>query len=86
MGGAVVIHYMSRYQGAHVGKLALFAAAAPCWTKQPDFPYSFFTKQDIDNLIALGGVDRPALYMEFGKKFTATSTSISPASAPGWVP
>ena len=77
MGGAIVIHYMSRYQGAHVGKLALFAAAAPCWTKQPDFPYSFFTRQDIDNLIALGGVDRPALYVEFGKKFTATSTSVS---------
>jgi len=77
MGGAIVIHYMNQYQGAHVGKLALFAAAAPCWTKQPDFPYGFFTKQDIDGLIALNGVDRPALYMEFGKKFTATSTSIS---------
>ena len=77
MGGAVVIHYMNQFQGAHVGKLALFAAAAPCWTKQPDFPYGFFTKQDIDGLIALGGADRPALYMEFGKKFTATSTSIS---------
>jgi len=77
MGGAVVIHYMSRYQGAHVGKLALFAAAAPCWTKQPDFPYSYFTKQDIDKLIELAGIDRPALYEAFGKKFTATSTSVS---------
>ena len=73
MGGAIVIHYMSRHHGAHVGKLALFAPAAPCWTKQP----SFFTKDDINNLIALGSVNRPGLYEEFGKKFTATSTSIS---------
>jgi non-heme chloroperoxidase len=78
MGGTIVIHYMSRYHGAHVGKLALFAPAAPCWTKQPGFPYSFFTKQDINNLIALGSVNRPALYEEFGKKFTATSTSVPP--------
>jgi len=77
MGGAIVIHYMSRHHGAHVGKLALFAAAAPCWTKQPDFAYSFFTKEDINNLIALNSVNRPALYEAFGQKFTATSTSVS---------
>jgi non-heme chloroperoxidase len=77
MGGAIVIHYMGRHHGAHVGKLALFAAAAPCWTKQPDFQYSFFSKDDINQLIELCGVDRPALYEAFGKKFTATSTSVS---------
>lgn len=77
MGGAIVIHYMSRHHGAHVSKLALFAAAAPCWTKQPDFPYGYFTKQDIDGLIALAGVNRPALYEAFGQKFTATSTSVT---------
>ena len=73
MGGAIVIHYMSRHHGAHVGKLALFAAAAPCWTKQP----SFFGKEDINGLIALNSVNRPALYSAFGQKFTATSTSVS---------
>src|SRR5580692_5724545 len=31
MGGAIAIHYMGRHHGAHVSKLALFAAAAPCW-------------------------------------------------------
>ena len=77
MGGAIVIHYMGRHHGAHVSKLALFAAAAPCWTKQPDFPYGYFTKQDIDGLIALAGVNRPALYEAFGQKFTATSTSVT---------
>jgi non-heme chloroperoxidase len=84
MGGAIAIHYMSRHHAAHVSKLALFAAAAPCWTKQPDFPYSFFTKEDINGLIALGSVNRPALYDEFGKKFTATSTSL-PAGIGAWL-
>ena len=73
MGGAIAIHYMGRHHGAHVSKLALFAAAAPCWTKQP----SFFTKDDINNLIALSSTSRPGLYEAFGKKFTATSTSVS---------
>jgi len=84
MGGAIVIHYMGRHHGAHVAKLALFAAAAPCWTKQPDFPYSFFSKEDINGLIALGSVNRPALYDEFGKQFTATSTSV-PAGIGAWL-
>jgi non-heme chloroperoxidase len=73
MGGAVVIHYMARHHGAHVGKLALFAAAAPCWTKPP----SFFTKDDLNGLIALGSTSRADLYDAFGKKFAATSTSVS---------
>jgi non-heme chloroperoxidase len=84
MGGAIVIHYMSRHHAAHVGKLALFAPAAPCWTKRSDFPYSYFTKEDVDKLIALGSVNRPALYDEFGKKFTATSTSV-PAGIGAWL-
>jgi non-heme chloroperoxidase len=84
MGGAIVIHYMNRHQAAHVGKLALFAPAAPCWTKQPDFPYGYFTKQDINGLITLGSVNRPALYEEFGKLFTATSTSV-PAGIGAWL-
>ena len=84
MGGAIAIHYMGRHHGAHVGKLALFAAAAPCWTKQPDFPYGFFTKDDINGLIALAGVNRPALYEAFGQKFTATSTSL-PAGIGAWL-
>ena len=84
MGGAIAIHYMGRHHGAHVGKLALFAAAAPCWTKRPDFPYGFFAKEDIDNLIALNSVNRPALYEGFGQKFTATSTSI-PAGIGAWL-
>ena len=80
MGGAIVIHYMARHHGAHVGKLALFAAAAPCWTKQP----SFFSKDDINNLIALSSTSRADLYDAFGKKFTATSTSV-PAGIGAWL-
>jgi pimeloyl-ACP methyl ester carboxylesterase len=80
MGGAIVIHYMSRHHGAHVSKLALFAAAAPCWTKPP----SFFSKEDINGLIALNSANRPALYDAFGQKFTATSTSL-PAGIGAWL-
>src|SRR5687768_10149870 len=39
MGGAVVIHYVTKYNAAHVSKLALFAAAAPSWLQRPGFPY-----------------------------------------------
>ena len=34
MGGATVIHYVAKYNGAHVSKMALFGAAAPIWTKR----------------------------------------------------
>jgi non-heme chloroperoxidase len=77
MGGAISIHYMSRHHGAHVSKLALFAPAAPCWTKQRGCEYSYFTKEDINGLIALGSVNRPSLYEEFGKLFAASATSVS---------
>ena len=39
MGGAVVIHYVTKYNAAHVSKLALFAAAAPSWIQREGFPY-----------------------------------------------
>jgi pimeloyl-ACP methyl ester carboxylesterase len=32
MGGAISIRYMARHNGAHIKKLALLAAAAPCFT------------------------------------------------------
>src|SRR5687768_18431669 len=42
MGGATVIHYVAKYNAAHVSKLALFGAAAPLWTKRADFNYGFW--------------------------------------------
>ncbi|RYG30983.1 MAG: alpha/beta fold hydrolase, partial [Chitinophagaceae bacterium] len=39
MGGAVVIHYITKYNSAHISKLALFAAAAPSWSQREGYPY-----------------------------------------------
>lgn len=78
MGGATVIRYVSKYNGAHVNKLALFGAAAPTWTKRADFNYGLWTKEDVNGLIALNNTNRPQLLANFGQIFTATDTSVSP--------
>lgn len=77
MGGATVIHYVAKYNAAHVSKLALFGAAAPVWTKRADFNYGFWTKEDVNGLIALNNTNRPQLFENFGKIFPANETSVS---------
>jgi non-heme chloroperoxidase len=77
MGGATVIHYAAKYNGAHINKLALFGAAAPVWTKRDDFQYGFWTKEDVNGLIALNNSNRPQLLENFGKIFSASETSVS---------
>jgi non-heme chloroperoxidase len=77
MGGATVIHYVAKYNGAHVNKLALFGAASPIWTKRDDFQYGFWTKEDANGLIALNNSNRPQLLENFGKIFAANETSVS---------
>jgi non-heme chloroperoxidase len=64
MGGAISLHYVAKYNAAHVAKLALFGAAAPVWTKRADYPYGF-TKETVNELIA-------------GKIFAASETSVAP--------
>lgn len=78
MGGAIALHYVAKYNGAHISKLALFSAAAPCHTKRPDYPYPFFTKEDITKWVNLNNTDRPALLVALGEKFTLSPTSLSP--------
>ncbi|MEO6176996.1 MAG: alpha/beta hydrolase [Flavobacterium circumlabens] len=78
MGGAIALHYVAKYNSAHVGKLALFSAAAPCHTKKPDYPYPFFTKEDITQWVELNNSDRPALLAAVGERFTLSATSLSP--------
>lgn len=78
MGGATVIRYVSKYNAAHVNKLALFGAAAPTWTKRSDFNYGLWTKEDVNGLIALNNTNRPQLLANFGQIFSATPTSVSP--------
>jgi pimeloyl-ACP methyl ester carboxylesterase len=77
MGGATVIHYVAKYNGAHVSKLALFGAAAPLWTKRDDFTYGLWTKADVNGLIELNNTNRPQLFETFGKIFPANETSVS---------
>lgn len=78
MGGATVIHYVAKYNAAHVSKMALFGAAAPIWTKRADFNYGFWTKEDVDGLISLNNTNRPQLLQNFGQIFPANETSVSP--------
>lgn len=78
MGGAIVLHYVAKYNGAHIKKLGLFSAAAPRHTKTADYPYPLFTKEDISSWVAFNDSDRPALLAAVGSKFTLNATSLSP--------
>lgn len=76
MGGAIAIHYVAKYNSAHVSKLALFGAAAPLWTKRSDYSYGF-SKEDVNGLIDLSKTNRPQLLENFGKIFAANETALS---------
>jgi len=81
MGGAIALHYVAKYGGAHVSKLALFDAAAPCHTKKPDYSYPLFTREDITKWVELNNNDRPALLAAVGSKFALTPAALSPGIA-----
>ncbi|MGE5848125.1 MAG: alpha/beta fold hydrolase [Ignavibacteria bacterium] len=76
MGGAIAIRFVSNYDGTHVSRLALVAAAAPIWTQRKDFLYNL-PKSAADELIELNSKDRPKLLADFSKIFSATETSLS---------
>lgn len=78
MGGAIALHYVAKHNAAHINKLALFSAAAPCHTKKSDYDLPFFTKEDITQWVNLNNSDRPALLAAVGEKFTLSATSVSP--------
>lgn len=80
MGGAVVIHYITKYNSAHVSKLALFGAAAPSWKQREDFPFGA-TDEAAAGLIHTTKTNRQQLIEDFGKAFGATATSLSPATS-----
>ncbi len=68
VGGAISIRYMARHNGYGVSKLALMAAAAPSFTKRPDFPYGL-TKEDVNKIIKETYNDRPKMLQGFGDMF-----------------
>ncbi len=83
MGGAIAIHYVAKYNAAHIKKLALFGAAAPVWTKRADYPFGF-SKDDVNGLIELSTTNRPQLLENFGKIFAATETAL-PLGLGNWL-
>lgn len=68
VGGAIAIRYMARHNGYGVTKLALIAAAAPSFTKRPDFPYGL-PREDVTQLIQETYNDRPHMLAGFGDMF-----------------
>lgn len=76
MGGAVVIHYVTKYDSAHVSKLALFGAAAPSWKKREGSPYGI-SEADANGLIAQTMTAREDLIAGLGSAFVAKDGTIS---------
>ncbi|MBT1704096.1 alpha/beta fold hydrolase [Chryseosolibacter indicus] len=76
MGGAAVLHYVTKYNGAHISKLALFAPAAPSWIQRPGFPYGL-TEEGAKSFIQLTRTNRPQVIDDFDKAFAATENGIS---------
>ncbi len=74
MGGAVALRYMARHKAYNVGKLALLAAAAPCFTQRPYYPYGM-PKEGVDRLIAGCYTDRPATVSDFNRRCFANPHS-----------
>lgn len=77
MGGAISIRYMSRHAGAHIEKLVLAGAAAPCFTKRADFPYGI-EKSAVDGLIQETYKDRANMLKIFSQIFFAHPDNLSP--------
>jgi len=76
MGGAVVIHYVTKYDGAHVSKLALFGAAAPSWKQREGFPYGI-SDAGAAGLIEQTMTNREDLIAGIGKAFPAKEGALS---------
>lgn len=74
MGGSIAIRYVTRHAAHGIRSLVLAAAAAPVFTKRPDYPYGM-TKEEVDGFIAATYTDRPKMVAEFGKMFFATAVS-----------
>lgn len=76
MGGAVVIHYVTKYNAAHVSKLALFGAAAPSWKQREGSPFGI-SDAAAANLINQTMTQRQDLIAGIGSAFQAKEGSIS---------
>ncbi|PAC32794.1 alpha/beta fold hydrolase [Flectobacillus sp. BAB-3569] len=76
MGGAVVIHYVTKYNAAHISKLALFGAAAPSWRQREGSPFGI-SEADGNGLVLQTMTARQDLIAGFGAAFPAKEGNIS---------
>ena len=76
MGGAVVIHYVTKYNAAHVSKLALFGAAAPSWKQREGSAYGI-TDADSKGLLIKTMTAREDFIAGLGNAFVAKEGNIS---------
>lgn len=74
MGGAISLRYMRLFRGYGVKKLILLAAAAPCWTQRPGFPYGL-TREAVDEIICQIETDRAQYAEEFSQQLFASPHS-----------
>tara|TARA_R110002051_G_scaffold127873_1_gene201482 strand:- start:5137 stop:6042 length:906 start_codon:yes stop_codon:yes gene_type:complete len=76
MGGAVVIHYVTKYDSAHVSKLALFGAAAPSWKQREGSAYGI-TEADANGLLIQTMTAREDFIAGLSSAFVAKEGNIS---------
>ena len=76
MGGAVVTHYVTKYNAAHISKLALFGAAAPSWRQREGSPFGI-SEADGNGLVLQTMTARQDLIAGFGAAFPAKEGNIS---------
>lgn len=66
MGGAVCARYAARHGSARVSRLVLCGAACPSFIQRPGYPFGK-SCEEVDNLIAACGNNRPKSVSDFGK-------------------
>ncbi|WP_343571447.1 alpha/beta hydrolase [Sphingobacterium sp.] len=76
LGGAVVLHYVTKYNSAHISNLALFGAAAPSWKQREGFPDGL-PDAAVQGLINATKTQREDLIASFGAGFVAKEGNIS---------
>jgi len=79
MGSAVTLHFVTKYKGAHIKKLALFGATGPSWKQREGYPYGI-TDQGAADLIKQTKTSREQLVAGFGKAFEGQEGGLSPES------
>ncbi|QRR01427.1 alpha/beta fold hydrolase [Dyadobacter sandarakinus] len=76
MGSAVVLHYVTKYNSAHISKLAVFGATGPSWKQRGGYPYGI-TDQGAADLIKQTKTNREQLVAGFGKAFAGQEGGLS---------